>query len=158
MKPGKITTSAFPTRDTTRQASGRAGGRDDGPVDRDAVLARYASYLATRNRHDWDRLTPFLADTIVVNGRPRSRTEYADDLRALTAVFPDYRWQLQRALVEGDWLAVRLHDVGTCMAEFLGAPGDGRAVQTAEFAMYHFDNNGLITRVEVTADNARLTR
>ena len=137
---------------------GLAGERDDGPVDRDAVLTRYASYLATCNRHDWDRLTPFLADTIVVNGRPRSRAEHADDLRALTAVFPDYRWQLQRALVEGDWLAVRLHDAGTRIAEFLGAPGDGSAVETTQFAMYHFDNNELITHVEVTADNARLTR
>jgi len=156
--PGNITTSAFPTRDTTRQASGLAGERDDGSVNRDEVLTRYASYLATCNRHDWDRLTPFLADTIVVNGRPTSRAEYADDLRALVAVFPDYRWQLQRALVEGDWLAVRLHDTGTRVAEFLGAPGDGSAVETTEFAMYHFDTNGLITHVEVTADDARLAR
>ncbi len=77
----------------------RPAGRDDGPVNRDAVLTRYASYLATCNGHDWDRLTPFLADTIVVN-----------------------------------------------------------AVETAEFAISHFDNNGLIPQVEVTADNARLTR
>ncbi|MEP6648621.1 MAG: ester cyclase [Lapillicoccus sp.] len=127
-------------------------------MDRDELLIRYAGYLATCNRHDWDALAPFLAETIVVNGRLRSRTEYADDLRALTAVFPDYRWQLQRAVVEGDWLAVHLDDTGTRMAGFLGAPGDGSAVETAEFAMYHFANSGLITRVEVTADNSRPTR
>jgi predicted ester cyclase len=69
--------------------------------------------------------------------------------------FHDYRWRLVRAVVEGEWLAVHLHDVGTRSRPFLGAPGDGSRVETQEFDMYRIIR-GRIREVEGTADNARL--
>ncbi|MGL5859748.1 MAG: alpha/beta fold hydrolase, partial [Phycicoccus sp.] len=118
----------------------------------------YARYLAACNRRDWGEVVRLVADPVVVNGVARTPTGYADDLRALVAVFPDYRWTVRRCVVEGDRLAVHLEDRGTRRATFEDAPGDGTVVTTDEFAMYRFDAAGLIAEVEVAADSLRLTR
>lgn len=60
-------------------------------------------------------------------------------------------------VVEGEWLAVHLHDTGTRVGDFLGARGDGAQVETDEFNMYRVVG-GLIVQLEGTADNARLRR
>ena len=59
----------------------------------------------------------------------------------------------RRVVLEGDWLAVHLHDTGTRAGDFLGAGGDGAHVATDEFNMYRVVD-GLIVELEGTADNA----
>lgn len=127
-------------------------------ANRAAVLERYTRYLAACNCRAWSEIGSYVADEVLVNGRVRTRAEYVGDLQILCESFPDYRWTLVRALIEGDWLAVHLHDTGTRQGAFAGAPGDGTAVETDEFAMYRFGVDGRIQEVEVTADNARLIR
>jgi predicted ester cyclase len=122
---------------------------------RDDVMSLYRSYLDACNRRAWGELKTYLAETIVVNGLPRSQDQYLSDVRATIETFPDYRWHLVRAVVEGEWLAVHLHDFGTRSRSFLGAPGDGSPVETQEFDMYRIAG-GRIHEVEGTADNARL--
>ena len=122
---------------------------------RDDVIRRYRDYLDACNRQAWDDLPGFLAETVLVNGRARTGPEYVADVVATTRSFPDYRWELRRAVWDGEWLAVHLHDSGTRVCAFRGAPGDGTRVETAEFDMYRIVG-GLIEEVEGTADNARL--
>jgi predicted ester cyclase len=123
--------------------------------DRDVIVSSYREYLDACNRRDWAGIESHLAETIIVNGRPRTRDQYVTDIRATIETFPDYEWSLVRAVVEGEWLAVHLHDVGTRRMPFLGAPGDGSHVKTEEFDMYRIVD-GRIHEVEGTADNARL--
>ncbi|GAA1586663.1 hypothetical protein GCM10009742_35790 [Kribbella karoonensis] len=135
-------------------------GSRDGPENgvmatRDDVVSRYLAYLDACNRRAWEELRGYLAETIVVNGLSRTQDQYLADVRATTATFPGYRWRLVRAVVEGEWLAVHLHDVGTRSRTFLGVPGDGTRVETQEFDMYRI-MAGRIHEVEGTADNARL--
>lgn len=125
-------------------------------VNEDDALVFYRRYLTACNGHAWHELAPFLAETVLVNDRSRTRREFIADLCALGRSFPDYRWELRRAIVQGEWLAVHLHDTGTRVGPFLDAPGDGTEVQTREFAMYRI-SGGLIHEVEVTADNKPLT-
>jgi predicted ester cyclase len=122
---------------------------------RDEIVRRYQEYLDACNRRDWDGLGAFVADQVLVNGVERSRAEYVADVRRTTMIFPDYRWELRRAVHEGEWLAVHLYDTGTRHWEFLGADGDGSRVETDEFDLYRIVD-GLIVEVEGTADNARL--
>ena len=122
---------------------------------RDQVVGRYRSYLDACNRHAWDELGGYVDDFVLVNGARRTRHEYVADIVATTAAFPDCRWELQRVLLEGEWLAVHLHDAGTRVSDFLGAAGDNTWVETDEFDMYRIVD-GLIVEVEGTADNARL--
>ncbi|HWH99302.1 MAG TPA: ester cyclase [Propionibacteriaceae bacterium] len=125
-------------------------------TDRDEMVRRYLDYLDACNRRAWDEVEKFLAETVLVNGRARTRREYVADIMSTIAVFPDYRWELRRVVLEGEWLAVHLHDVGTRSGTFLSAPGDGMRVETDEFDMYRIVD-GLICEVEGTADNARLS-
>lgn len=120
-------------------------------------MERYRGYLDACNRRAWEELGRYVADHVTVNGTVRSRREYIADIETTTVVFPDYRWELRRAVVDGEWLAVHLRDTGTRDGAFLGAPGDGTRVATDEFDMYHVVD-GLIVEVEGTADNARLIR
>jgi predicted ester cyclase len=122
---------------------------------REETLLRYQAYLDACNRRDWDDIGSFVADEVLVNGVKRTRDEYVADVRRTTRIFPDYRWELRRAVHEGEWLAVHLYDTGTRYWEFLGADGDGSSVATDEFDMYRIVD-GLIVEVEGTADNARL--
>lgn len=126
-------------------------------LNRDELVRRYRAYLDACNRQAWDELGGFVADSVLVNGVARSRREYIDDIRATLSVFPDYRWELRRVVLEGQWLAVHLRDTGTRVRDFLGAVGDGRKVETDEFNMYRIVD-GLIVEVEGTADNARLSQ
>ncbi len=122
---------------------------------RDDIVSRYLAYLDACNSRAWEELRGCLAETVRVNGMPRTQDEYLSDLVATTKAFPDYRWRLIRAVVEGEWLAVHLHDVGTRRGPFRGAPGDDTRVETQEFDMYRI-LDGRIHEVEGTADNARL--
>lgn len=124
-------------------------------TDRTALIARYCAYLDACNDRDWDALVRFLADRVLVNGQEQTPEEYVSNVRATVEIFPDYRWELRRAVVEGEWLAIHLHDTGTRARPFLGAPGDNSAVETDEFDLYRIVD-GLIHEVEGTADNARL--
>jgi predicted ester cyclase len=119
------------------------------------LISRYRDYLEACNRRAWDELGTFVADSVLVNGITRSRSEYVADVVRTTTIFPDYQWDIRRVVHEGEWLAVHLYDTGTRHGEFLGAEGDGSPVETDEFDMYRIVD-GLILEVEGTADNARL--
>jgi predicted ester cyclase len=121
----------------------------------DEVVSRYSKYIDACNRRAWDELAGYVADCVLVNGLARSRREYVADVVATISVFPDFRWELRRVVLEGEWLAVHLHDTGTRLGDFLRARGDGARVATDEFDMYRIVD-GLIVEVEGTADNARL--
>lgn len=102
------------------------------------------------NRQAWNELAPFLTDTVLVNEQSRIRREYIADLAQLGRSFPTARWELCRAIVQGEWLVLHGYDTGTRVGPFLGAPGDGTEVQTLEFAMNRI-SGGLIHEVTVIA-------
>ena len=122
---------------------------------RDEIVRRYRDYIDACNRRAWDEVGDYVAARVLVNGSTRSRREYVADVVATTSAFPDYRWELRRVVLEGEWLAVHLHDTGTRLGDFLGVRGNGVRVETDEFDMYRIVD-GLIVEVEGTADNARL--
>jgi predicted ester cyclase len=122
---------------------------------RDEVVAWYRRYNAICNRHAFDELGPFLRDVVQVNGADRTAQGYIDDLFVVANAFPDYRWEIQRILVDEPWIAVHFTDRGTHLGPWHGVAPTGRTVTTDEFAMYRLEN-GRIAEVWVTADNARL--
>lgn len=131
------------------RTSGPFGGKDPGTW--------YEDYIGAVNARDWDRVAGHVHETVLVNGAPRTREQYVDDLRELLRSFPDYRWEVRDILADGDRLAVRLTTTGTRRGPFLSAPADGARVSTDEHAIYRLDG-GRIAAVDGTADNARLAR
>ena len=86
---------------------------NDVMVARDDIMSLCRSYLEACNRRAWEELKTYLAETILVNGVPRSQEQHVSDVRATLKILPDYQWRLVRAVIEGEWLAVHLLDVGT---------------------------------------------
>lgn len=125
------------------------------PVHGDLVR-QYERYLDACNRRAWGEVELLVADWVIVNGHTQTRSQYVANIVATTEIFPDYRWELRRAVVEGEWIAVHLFDTGTRTKPFLTAPGDATPVATDEFDMYRWVG-GVVVEVEGTADNARLS-
>jgi predicted ester cyclase len=119
------------------------------------LAERYRRYNATCNAHRFEELGEFVHDELVVNGERIGLAGYAAGLRAVVRAFPDYRWELQHLLVDGDVVAAHFTDTGTHRGEWLGVPATGRRVTTQEFAVYRW-TAGRIAEVWVTADNLRV--
>jgi len=130
-------------------------GRLAGMPDRGELADLYGRYNAVCNAHEFDRLGDFVADRIRVNGEVQTIAGYAAGLRQVVRAFPDYRWDLNHLLVDGDWIAAHFVDTGTHRDTAFGVPATGRAVRTHEFAFYRIEA-GKIVEVWVTADDLGL--
>ena len=73
----------------------------------------YRRYLERCNEHRFDELGDFVDPEVEVNGAPAGLDQYAAGLRSVIEAFPDYHWDLQHLLVDGDWLSAHLIDTGT---------------------------------------------
>jgi predicted ester cyclase len=119
------------------------------------LAERYRRYNATCNAHRFEELAEFVHDDLVVNGGPVRLAEYVEGLRAVVRAFPDYRWELQHLLVDGDVVAAHFADTGTHRGDWLGVPPTGRRISTQEFAFYRWADDR-IAEVWVTADDLRV--
>jgi predicted ester cyclase len=99
--------------------------------------AFYRRYLQRCNEYRFDELGEFVDHDVRVNGAPMGLAGYAAGLRSVIDAFPDYHWELQHLLVDGDWLSAHLVDTGTHTGTFLDLPPTGRVISAQEFAVYH---------------------
>jgi predicted ester cyclase len=102
--------------------------------EREDLLLFYRSYLQRCNEHRFDELGEFVAED--VNGPTEELSRYVAGLRAVVEEFPDYRWDLQRLLVDGEWLAARLYGTGTHTGPLRGIAATGRVIRTQELVIY----------------------
>ncbi len=105
-------------------------------MDRDEQLALYRRYLEICNQHRFEELGEFVATD--VGGSAKGLTGYIAGCADVVAAFPDYRWSLQYAFVDRDWLAARLIGTGTQLGTFRGIPPTRRIISTQELALYRF--------------------
>jgi len=102
--------------------------------------AFYRRYLERCNEHRFEELGEFVDENVRVNGAEMGLDGYAAGLRAVVDAFPDYHWDLQQLLVDGDWLSAHLIDTGTHAGTFLDLPATGRVISAQEFAVYRLHN------------------
>ena len=112
----------------------------------------YRQYNELCNQHRFDQLGQYVHQDVRVNGEVQGLADYVAGLKAVVVAFPDYRWDLQHLLVDGDWIAAHFLDSGRHSGHFLGVAATGRHVQTQEFSFYRVAD-GLIVEVWVAADN-----
>jgi predicted ester cyclase len=111
-------------------------------LERDELLDLYRRYLERCNEHRFDGLGEYVADD--VNGPREGLSRYIAGLRAVVEGFPDYRWDLQRLLVDGQWLAARLSGTGTHTGSFRGVAATGRAIRTQELVIYRVADGKIV--------------
>ena len=75
-----------------------------------------------------------------MGGSTEGLANYIAGCAAVVTGFPDYRWALQHAIVDGDWLGARLIGTGTHTGTFRRVAPTGRAIRTQELVMYRFEN------------------
>jgi aspartyl-tRNA synthetase len=115
----------------------------------------YRRYNEICNNHRFERLVDYVHPHVRVNGDVQGLDDYVSGLESVVAAFPDYRWDLQHLVVNGDWLAAHFIDSGRHLGTFLGVAPSGRRIETQEFAFYRV-STGRIVEVWVAADNLRL--
>lgn len=105
-------------------------------MDPDEQLALYHRYLELCNQHKFEELGKFVSTD--VGGSTKGLANYVAGCADVVAAFPDYRWSLQHAFVDRDWLAARLIGTGTHVGSFRSIPPTGRIIRTQELALYRF--------------------
>ncbi|MGQ7296115.1 ester cyclase [Quadrisphaera sp. KR29] len=96
----------------------------------------YEGYLACCNAHRIEDLGRFVDDSVTGSGPRDGLAAYVEAVRAVITGFPDYRWELQQLLVDGDTVAARLVGQGTHTGVFEGVAPTGRTVRTQELVVY----------------------
>ncbi|WP_338075014.1 ester cyclase [Kineococcus vitellinus] len=104
--------------------------------DRADVLALYERYLACCNEHRFEDLGEFVSEQVSGSGPVDGLAAYVEGVEAVCIAFPDYRWEPQHLVIEGDTIAVRLTGRGTHTGSFSGIAPTGRTISTQELVMY----------------------
>lgn len=117
------------------------------------LRAHYLAYLARLDARDFAGLAPFVADSVIHNGRAMTREDYGAMVAESVAAVPDLRFHPALVVVEGDHLAARLTFTCTPQRPFLGLPPNGGTVHFAEHVLYRFDE-GRIAEVWSLLDRA----
>jgi predicted ester cyclase len=99
----------------------------------------YRRYIGRCNEHDFPRLGEFVAED--VNGPEEGLARYVAGLEDVVAAFPDYRWDVQDLLVDGDRLAVRITASGTHRGAFRDVAATGRRITTQELVIYRVEDD-----------------
>jgi predicted ester cyclase len=108
--------------------------------DRADLAARYERYLACCNERRFDDLAEFVDEQVTGSGPVDGLPAYIDGVKAVCDGFPDYHWDLQEVVIEGEAVAARLIGRGTHTGAFGGIAPTGRPITVTELVLYRFAN------------------
>ncbi|WP_432560871.1 ester cyclase [Kineococcus sp. SYSU DK003] len=104
----------------------------------------YGRYLACCNERRFDQLGEFVSEQVSGSGPVDGLAAYVDGVRAVCTAFPDYRWELQELLVDGDTLAARLTGEGTHTGPFGDLAPTGRRIRIQELVVYRVADGRIV--------------
>ena len=96
----------------------------------------YLSYLERCNDHDLEGMATFYAPSMKVNGVPTESSVVTRQFEPTIAAFPDWHWDLQHIVIDGDDIVVHFTVTGTHRGTFEGIEATGRPVTLAQFTLY----------------------
>jgi steroid delta-isomerase-like uncharacterized protein len=117
----------------------------------------YLQYVAALDGRRLDRMDQFIADEVVLNGHPGTRSDVVADMRSILDAVPDMHWEVQELLLDRDRIAVRAVNTGTPEKEWLGVPPTGRSFEIVEYAIYRVRDGRFVemTNLHDSADVLR---
>ena len=118
--------------------------------------ARYRHYIDQLNDRRLD-LAEFVCEELTYDGRAMTRPDYQNLIAGDVAAIPDLFFNIQVLVVEGDWIACRLHFACAPQSEFLGLQPNGRSVSFAEHVFYKL-RDGKICEVLSLIDRPAVER
>jgi predicted ester cyclase len=108
------------------------------------VVAVYEQYLAACNERRFDDLRNLVAADVSGSGPTDGIDAYVEGVAAIVRGFPDYRWDLQELVVQGDTVCARLTGRGTHTGTFSGVAATGRAVEVQELVVYRIRGGRIV--------------
>ncbi|MGI5149452.1 ester cyclase [Plantactinospora sp. CA-294935] len=96
----------------------------------------FERYIEALNAHDFDRMTEFVHDELIENGKPATRADIIAELKAHGDSVPDFTWRVQDVAIDGDRVAARLYNKGTHTKEWLGVAPTGATLEFAEYSFH----------------------
>ncbi|MGV9800110.1 ester cyclase [Mycobacterium sp. NPDC003449] len=111
----------------------------------------YLGYIQMINERRFEMSHRFASAEITFSGRTMSRDDYFGGIERGLEVVPDFQWEIDNVVVEGEWLASRVIGTGTPISEWMGCQPTGRPVSFIEHAFYHCPG-GRITKVDFVRD------
>ena len=86
----------------------------------------YRDYIAALNDRAFGVMDRFVADVVSLNGQPGTRDAVVADQKSIIDAVPDFHWEVQEFLEDGDRAAVRLVNTGTPVEQCTAWPRPGR--------------------------------
>jgi predicted ester cyclase len=108
------------------------------------VVALYERYLAACNAHRLDLVAELVSDEVGGSGADDGLAPYLRRIEVVLEAFPDYHWELQQRLVDGDTVVARLVGRGTHTGTFDGIAPTGRRIATQELVIYRFADGKIV--------------
>lgn len=96
----------------------------------------FERYIAALNSHDFEHLSEFMHDDMIVNGQPMTREQMVTVLEGHVEAVPDLIWRPQDLAIDGDRVAARFFNKGTPVKEWLGSPPSGATVEYVEHVFH----------------------
>ncbi|WP_328364431.1 ester cyclase [Streptomyces sp. NBC_00457] len=96
----------------------------------------FQRYIDALNAHEFDRMTEFVHDEVVMNGSPVKRDDVIAAQKGHVDAVPDFTWRVKDLAIDGDRVAARLFNKGTPAKEWFGVPPTGTTVEYAEYAFH----------------------
>ncbi len=106
---------------------------------REQLDAYYRRYIACLNERRLDEAALFYAEELNYNGEMMSRDRWRRTaIEESLAAIPDFKWQVEHLVIDGDFLAARLRDSGTLRLRWRGLVPTGKFAVFGENVFYRF--------------------
>jgi predicted ester cyclase len=110
--------------------------------DPDRRERQYRAYIEALNERRLDDAQRYYADRVVYNGVEMTSDQWLRQAIVETLdVIPDFRWSIDRVVVEGLDIAARLIDSGVVTRQWRGVPVTGTPVHFDEHVFYRLSND-----------------
>jgi predicted ester cyclase len=117
----------------------------------------YLAYVDALNARAFDEMDRFVADEIAFGTAVYPRDAVAGSLASIIDAVPDFRWEVEEVLVDGDRLAARLRNSGTPVKEWNGVSPTGASFDVAEHAIYRVADGRFVEMMNLH-DSAEVAR
>jgi predicted ester cyclase len=123
----------------------------------DQLRAVIHEFNSAWNSHRFERAGEFYADPFLHNGMRRDIASFHTQNINLISAFPDWHWEIEHVVAEGDLACVLYTITGTHSGVYEGIQPTGRTFRTSELAHYRI-TGARIVESWYLYDNADLKR
>ena len=126
-------------------------------MDPEALKLKYLTYIAKLNARHTTELDDLVNDQVTHNFKQMSRAEYGAMILGHMEASPDFHFEPEILVADGDKIAARLLISLTPSKDFLGFKPSGKKIEFMEHVFYRFEG-GRIKEVWSLVDEGAIER